>query len=276
MTELGHGSNVSDIETTAHFDSTTDEFIIHTPTETAQKFWIGGAAEDARITVTFAQLNVDGKNQGVHAFLVELRDASGNLKPGVRIKDNGPKLGLNGVDNGRIWFNNVRIPRANLLDKYCKVSPDGKYSSPIKNSSVRFATMISGLVGGRILIAGSALDACKVGLVNAIRYSLQRKQFGPSSGIEIPIMNYITHQRRLIPALATTYVIELSITKCARMFHSRTPSLMKEIHLLAAGLKAFSTWHRVETVQKCRQVVGGQGFSSYNKIAELIAGKLSL
>lgn len=47
MTELGHGSNVAGLETTATYDEASDEFVIHTPSITATKWWIGGAAQTA-------------------------------------------------------------------------------------------------------------------------------------------------------------------------------------------------------------------------------------
>jgi acyl-CoA oxidase len=113
MTELGHGSNVFGIETTAVYDRSTGEFVINTPNNAASKFWIGGAAHTAKICAVFAQLTVEGPDgssrwEGPHVFVVRLRDDSGNVMPGVRIADNGPKQGLNGVDNGQIWFHKVR------------------------------------------------------------------------------------------------------------------------------------------------------------------------
>lgn len=93
MTELGHGSNVTGVETIATFDRTSDEFVIHTPTLTATKWWIGGAAESATHSVVFANLMVDGKNYGVKPFVCQLRDPqSFNLLPGVNIGDIGAKM----------------------------------------------------------------------------------------------------------------------------------------------------------------------------------------
>ena len=52
--------------------------------------------------------------------------------PGILVGDMGPKIGYNGVDNGFANFNQVRIPRENLLNKTGDVTPDGKYITPIK------------------------------------------------------------------------------------------------------------------------------------------------
>ena len=102
MTERGHGSNVRDLQTTATYDTATQEFVINTPTDDDHKEWIGNAATHARLATVFAQLVVGEQRHGVHAFLVLLRDEVGRAMPGVRIGDSGHKLGLNGVDNGRI------------------------------------------------------------------------------------------------------------------------------------------------------------------------------
>ncbi|KAJ4808273.1 Acyl-coenzyme A oxidase [Rhynchospora pubera] len=123
MTELGHGSNVRGVETIATYDSNTREFIINTPCESAQKYWIGSAAN----------------NEGVHAFIVQIRDSNGNTCPNIRIADCGHKIGLNGVDNGRIWFDNVCVPRENFLNLVADVLPDGQYVSSIKDPDQEMA-----------------------------------------------------------------------------------------------------------------------------------------
>src|SRR6185437_7209230 len=73
MSELGHGSNVRDLETTATYDASTAEFVIDTPTPSAHKEWIGNAALHGRMMTVFAQLIVGGTNHGVHALLVSIR-----------------------------------------------------------------------------------------------------------------------------------------------------------------------------------------------------------
>src|SRR4051794_34120980 len=140
MTETGHGSNVQRLGTTATYDETTGEFVVHTPDDSARKDYIGNAARDGRMAAVFAQLIVGGEHRGVHALLVPLRDDEGRPLPGIRIEDCGAKLGLDGVDNGRIWFDQVRVPRDALLDRYAKVDEDGVYTSPIENPTKRFFT----------------------------------------------------------------------------------------------------------------------------------------
>lgn len=267
MTELGHGSNVMGIETTAVYDPSTHEFIINTPTNQASKFWIGGAANTAKISTVFAQLTVNGKWEGPHVFVVRLRNDGGRMMPGISAADNGPKMGLNGVDNGQLWFNNVRIPRDALLDRYASVDAAGNYSSPIPNIGQRFGTMVGGLTTGRLLIAQGAVDACKIGVSIAIRYAMTRPQFGA-----IPVMSYLTHQRRLLPALATTYAMQLSMIRVKNLAIKAASSAdaAKQVHIMSSGLKAAATWHRVAILQDCRECCGGMGVLAANKIGPML------
>ncbi len=271
MTETGHGSNVRDIETTAQFDRATDEFVINTPNQSARKDYIGNAAQHGRLAIVFAQLVISDENYGVHAFLVPIRDDDGTVCDGIGIEDCGEKLGLNGVDNGRIWFEDVRIPRENLLDRFGQVGADGEYTSAIAGASPRFFTMLGTLVGGRISVAGAALSAAKVGLTIAIRYGAARRQFGPSGKVEQVLLDYRTHQRRLMPRLATAYAVHFALDDIADRYANRTDDDQREIETRAAGMKAFSTWETVTTLQECREACGGAGYLAVNRFAALKA-----
>lgn len=269
MTETNHGSNVKGIETTATYDHATKTFTIHTPTEYARKEYIGNAALHGQMATVFAKLILDGKDYGVSAFVVPLRDKNGKLEHGITIEDCGRKMGLNGVDNGIIYFNNVVIPKENMLDRFAGVSEDGKFTSPISSDNRRFFTMLGTLVGGRIGIPRSGVAASKSGLTIAVRYGDQRRQFGPEGGSEVPILNYRTHQRRLMPLLAKTYALHFSLQYLTERFLQRTEKEMQEIEALAAGLKAYATWHTTETLQECRECCGGKGYLSENRIDAL-------
>ena len=65
QTELGHGSDVQGLETTATLDRKTDEWVINTPSIKAYKFWPGGLGRSATHAVVFASLRVDENNYGV-------------------------------------------------------------------------------------------------------------------------------------------------------------------------------------------------------------------
>jgi len=271
MTETGHGSNVGGIETTARYLPERDVIRIDTPTESARKDYIGNATAAMMATV-FAQLEVDGESHGVHAFLVPLRDEAGALLPGIRVGDCGHKMGLNGVDNGRLWFDGVEIPRANLLDRFAQIE-DGGYVSPIPSPSRRFFTMIGTLVGGRISIACASLSVASSALTIAIRYGNRRHQFGPAGEAEMAILDYQTHQLRLMPLLATSYALRFALDALVRRFCAadKDRTAAREVEGLAAGLKAYASWHASRTAQVCRESCGGAGYLSENRFGALKA-----
>ena len=124
MTETGHGSNVQALGTVARYDAETEEFVITTPDDASRKDYIGNAAAHAELAAVFAQLEVDGESHGVHAFVVQIR-RDGAVVDGVRIEDCGDKMGLDGVDNGRIWFDGVRVPRDGAAQPVRRGDPRG-------------------------------------------------------------------------------------------------------------------------------------------------------
>ncbi len=200
-----------------------------------------------------------------------IRDEQGKPCAGVRIEDCGEKMGLNGVDNGRLWFDHVRVPRQNLLDRFAEVSSEGFYSSPIASPSRRFFTMLGTLVGGRVSVAQAALSGAKSALAVAVRYGARRRQFGPAGEAETVILDYLTHQRRLMPRLATTYATHFALRELQREFLDSPVDERRDVEVMAAGLKAFSTWHATDTIQTCREACGGNGYLAVNRFAELKA-----
>ncbi|HYI38095.1 MAG TPA: acyl-CoA dehydrogenase [Thermoleophilaceae bacterium] len=277
MTELGHGSNVQDLRTTATYDPDAQEFVVHTPDDFARKEWIGNAARDGVVAAVFCQLIVGGEERGVHALVVPIRDEHGQPLPGVRIEDIGPKLGLDGVDNGRLWFDQVRVPRENLLDRYATVSPEGGYTSPIEKPTKRFFTMLGTLIQGRVSVCGAAINASKVALTIAVRHALTRKQFGPPGGEEVPLMTYRTHRRRLLIPLAENYALHFAqerlVAGLVEVFGEgeTDDETRRELETMAAALKAVGTWHATSTIQGCREACGGQGYLKTNRFAALKA-----
>lgn len=269
MTETNHGSNVKGLETTATYNRTNDTFTINTPHEKAQKEYIGNAAKHGQMATVFAKLVIDGKDYGVNAFVVPIRNPDGTRAKGVSIGDCGRKMGLNGVDNGTIRFGNVVIPKENMLDRFARVTEDGKFESPIPSDNRRFFTMLGTLVGGRIGIPRSALSAMKSGLAIAVKYGDRRRQFGPEGGSEVPILNYRMHQRRLMPYLAKTYALHFGLRYLTQRFLDRKEEEMQEIEALAAGLKAYTTWTVRDALQECREACGGKGYLSENRIDAL-------
>jgi acyl-CoA oxidase len=277
MTETGHGSDVQRLGTTATYDPDTDEFVVNTPDDASRKDYIGNAAMHGRVAAVFAQLIVGGEGHGVHCLVVPLRDDSGRTLPGIRIEDCGEKLGLEGVDNGRIWFDDVRVPRDALLNRYADVDEHGSYTSPIENPNRRFFTMLGTLIQGRVSVGGASITAAKLALTTAIRYACDRRQFGPpGSDDEALLIDYRAHQRRLLPPLAKTYALhfvqETLVAELHRVFSGESSDRdRRKLEGLAAGVKAAATWHATHTIQTCREACGGAGYLAENRFASLKA-----
>src|SRR5215217_4259365 len=274
MTEDGHGSDVQHLRTTATYDAEAREFVVDTPDDDAHKMWIGNAARDGRMAAVFAQLVVGGEERGVHALLVPLRDEDGTVLEGIRIEDCGPKLGLDGVDNGKLWFDGVRVPREALLDRYAHVSENGAYYSDIESPTKRFFSMLGTLIQGRVSVCGAAINASKVALAIAVRHADARRQFGPPEGEEVTLMTYRTHQRRLLVHLADAYALHFAqerlVATLAERFGDHGEK-GRELETMAAALKATGTWHATATIQACREATGGQGYLRANRLAALKA-----
>ncbi|MGB3763380.1 MAG: acyl-CoA dehydrogenase, partial [Ornithinimicrobium sp.] len=235
------------------------------------KAYIGGAAVDARMAVVYGQLIVAGESHGVHAALVPIRDESGQPLPGVSPGDHGAKGGLAGVDNGTLLFDQVRVPRRMLLDRYGGVNAEGVYVSDIENPNRRFFTMLGTLVRGRICIAGAGAVAGRRGLSIATRYALKRRQFSAAGHPgDVLLIDYLAHQRKLLPRIATAYALMFAqneITERMQDLHDagdQDVEAQRELETRAAGLKAISTRFGNDTIQVCREACGGAGYLSEN------------
>ncbi|AQP43717.1 acyl-CoA dehydrogenase [Tessaracoccus flavus] len=273
MTELGHGSDVQSIETSITWDPDTQEYVVHSPSPTATKAYIGNAARDGRMAAVFGQLWVDDEHQGVHVALVPIRDEDGNPMPGVTIGDHGHKGGLLGVDNGTISFEHVRVPRSMLLDRYGGVGEDGAYHSPIESKNARFFTMLGTLVRGRICVGGGAASGARKALAIAVHHGLNRRQFRRAGlGEEIPLFDYLSHQRRLLPHVARAYAYGFAQNELAqqlqRVLDQEDPGspASRELETRAAGMKALLTRWALDAIQEAREACGGAGYMSDNGI----------
>ncbi|WP_010148723.1 acyl-CoA dehydrogenase [Serinicoccus profundi] len=276
MTEFGHGSDVASLETTHTYDADTDEIVVHSPTPSATKTYIGAAAHDAHIAAVYGQLVVAGESHGVHVVLVPIRDASGRPADGVTLGDNGAKGGLAGVDNGTITFDQVRVPRSHLLGRYGGIDDDGRYVSDIEGDGKRFFTMLGTLVRGRICVAAGAATASRKALSIATRYALRRRQFSaPGHDGEVLLLDYLAHQRKLIPAIATAYAHMFATNELVERLQelhempTKDQEAQRELETRAAGLKAVMTRFGNDTVQMCREACGGAGYLAENGLTVL-------
>ncbi|KAG0362360.1 hypothetical protein BC939DRAFT_232197 [Gamsiella multidivaricata] len=282
QTELGHGSNVQGIETTATYIPETDEFEIHTPHLTACKWWIGGLGKAANHAVVMARLITSGKDHGPHAFVVPIRSMEDHtLLPGVMAGDIGPKMGYNTTDNGCMWFDHYRVPRISLLAKFSSIKPgSGEYIKP-PNAKLSYGTMV--------LVRASLVGAARQGIAKAAtiatRYSAIRRQFVDKDApkkldnhvIETPVLDYSMQQYRLFPIIAAAYAFFLTSKEMMRLYHlnmknmaSGDFSLLADVHASSSGLKSLTTTMAAAGIEECRRACGGHGFSTFSGLPLLL------
>lgn len=303
QTELGHGSNVQALETTATFDKTDNTFVMHSPTLTSSKWWIGGLGTVANHAVVQAQLVLPNQNVGPHLFIVPLREQTTHRPlPGIQMGDIGPKVysGFHMNDNGYLRMRSVKIPAKNLLCRYAKVDDRGKYT-PASHSRIQYGSMVA-LRAGMATTLGLELAKC---VTISIRYTTVRRQFsaalpktsdkvednvanGAESGKdeashrsdERQVITYSSVKARLIPLLALSYAYILTGHATMAMYQKMLSALVKpphdtamlaEVHLLTSGLKAVLSWNVVAGMEESRKAMGGHGFSIYSGIGERFA-----
>uniref|UniRef100_A0A7I5EAH0 Acyl-coenzyme A oxidase n=1 Tax=Haemonchus contortus TaxID=6289 RepID=A0A7I5EAH0_HAECO len=273
QTELGHGTNLKKLETTATYDAKTQEFVLHSPTRTSMKWWPGNLGKSANHAVVVANLIIDGRNYGPHNFVVPLRDAETHMPfRGITVGDIGPKMAYNGVDNGFLAFHHYRIPRNNMLMKHVKVTPDGKYVPPA-HAKVGYSAMVH--VRAHMISTQAAFLA--QALTTAIRYSAIRRQgeIQPGQG-EVKILEYQTQQHRLFPQLARAYAF-IFTGQAVRVIFQRVQKdvargkvdEMAELHYISSGLKAVVTYLTGQGIEQARMSCGGHGYSKASNMSEL-------
>ncbi|XP_015254595.1 PREDICTED: peroxisomal acyl-coenzyme A oxidase 1 isoform X1 [Cyprinodon variegatus] len=273
QTEIGHGTHLRGLETTATYDPATQEFVLNSPTVSSIKWWPGGLGKTSNHAIVLAQLYSLGNCHGLHAFIVPIRDMTTHEPlPGIVVGDIGPKFGFNEVDNGFLKLENVRIPRENMLMKYSKVEPDGTYVKP-PSSKLTYGTMVF----VRSMIVGESARALSKSCTIAIRYSVVRHQSEIRPGEPEPqILDYQTQQYKLFPLLAMAYAFTFVGQYMTEIYHRISEDInrgdfsqLPELHALSAGLKAFTTWEANSAIEVCRMSCGGHGYSRSSALPDI-------
>ncbi|KAJ3143102.1 hypothetical protein HK100_010685 [Physocladia obscura] len=294
QTELGHGSNVQGLETTATYIPEKEQFEIHSPTLTSAKWWVGGLGKTATHAVVMARLITKGKDMGPHPFIVPIRSLEDH-KPfkGIMVGDVGPKMGFNCVDNGFILFNKYHIPRDHMLMRFSKVDKEGNYHAP-PVQRISYGTMI---FVRAYLVASSALALAR-GATVAVRYSAVRRQFtdpeaskedpvfqhftpapqqNPKLKCETAVIDYSLQQFRLFPIIAQSYALHFSgfwmlriYVKMMKNINDGNLDLLPEVHAASSGLKSLTTTIAAAGIEEARRSCGGHGYSLFSGLPDFL------
>uniref|UniRef100_A0A0K0EQU0 Acyl-coenzyme A oxidase n=1 Tax=Strongyloides stercoralis TaxID=6248 RepID=A0A0K0EQU0_STRER len=278
QTEMGHGTNLRKLETTAIYDKESDSFIINSPTITSTKWWPGNLGKTCNVTILVAQLYIEGKCYGPHSFMVQIRDFNNHMPlPGIIVGDIGPKFAFSSIDNGYIRFNNVKIPREFMFMKYAKVEKGGKYCKPIHEKAA-YGSMV--FVRSVMILqqAQYLAMACTI----AIRYSCIRRQGElDDKSKEVKVLDYQTQQYRLFPQLARCwafvsagkYIMEL-YNKVNQDMTLGNADLLPQLHCLTSGLKAVISYQAGLGIEQCRMSCGGHGYSHASGLPNIYATQI--
>ncbi|KND04432.1 uncharacterized protein SPPG_00161 [Spizellomyces punctatus DAOM BR117] len=274
QTELGHGSNVKELETRAVLDLQTDEWVLDTPTITSSKFWIGALGRMATHAILMAQLVIKGQSFGIHPFLLPLRSLKDHtVLPGITIMDIGPKIGANSQDNGFMQLKGVRIPRENMLMRYSRVTREGAYIKP-PHDRLSYGTMTY----VRVTLVDQSFFYLSRAVTIATRYTAVRRQNRDQSisgmdGGEVTVMDYGMVQHRLFPLIVLSYAFAFTRDRMTAMYHQMIKqindgdmSMLAQVHAESSGLKSYCTLVAAEGIEEARRVCGGHGYSQASGI----------
>ncbi|XP_078517631.1 peroxisomal acyl-coenzyme A oxidase 2 [Lissotriton helveticus] len=274
QTELGHGTYLRGLETTANFNIDSQEFVLNTPKISATKWWPGDLGRSASHAVVLAQLHIKDKAYGMHAFIVPIRSLKDHSPlPGIVVGDIGPKMSFEHIDNGYLILRDVHVPKENMLSKYSQVLPDGSYMK-LGSEKINYFTMIIVRVG---MLTNEVTPSLVKACIIAIRYSIVRHQSELKPGApEAQILDYQTQQQKVLSQLAVAYASHF-VSEYLQNVYSAVYDEIKmgkfeslpELHAIAAGLKALVTEYCTAGIEVCRKACGGHGYSLLSGLPSL-------
>lgn len=220
LTEANAGTDAAGQQTTAVKDG--DGYILN-----GSKIFITNASE-ADVYIIFAMTDKSQGTRGISAFILE------RGTEGFTIGKHEKKLGIRGSATCELIFNNVRLPKENLLGQ------EGK----------GFKIAMQTLDGGRIGIAAQALGIAQGAIDEAVAYVKSRKQFGR------PIAKFQNTQFKLADMQTRTDAARLLVYKAAMCKESGQPYTVP-----AAEAKLFAAETAMDVTTKAVQLLGGYGYT---------------
>ena len=273
QTELSVGNDTQNLQTLAVFDEKTQEFVIHTPSVEAIKWWPGDLGLTATHALVVARLVTRGKDHGVQSFFVEIRHPETHIPhAGIEIGDIGPKLGYNSKDHGFLRFTKYRVPKESLLARYLSLEPDGEVRS--QGNPKR---MYAGMMIMRSAIMVNSYSTVLKAATIATRYSLYRTQFKDSTGKLVTIYDYQMQRDKLMREISRGYIMALTARSVFaqldlnnKLTENDDFTELQNTHIILCVCKAnFSYWATAAHSNLIR-ACGGHGFSHYSGLPHIL------
>ena len=229
LTEPGNGSDAGGIKTTIKDDG--DHWIVN-----GEKMWITNAGH-ANLFVVYGTIDPNLKHKGISALIVDPKTA------GIEIGKKEDKMGHRSSDTRGVRFNNVRVPKENMLGK----PGDG------------WAIAMSTLDHSRPLVASSALGGAQRALDLSIQYSKERTQFG------VPISKHQAVQFMIAEMGMKIEASRLLVHKAAWMCDQGLKNTE-----IASYAKAFASDSCMQITTDAVQIYGGYGYSKEYPVEKLM------
>ncbi len=230
MTEPGTGSDLQSVRTTAIADG--DDYIVN-----GQKVFITNG-QQADIVIVVAKTNPNDKAKGISLVVVEVNGAEG-----FRRGRNLEKVGMHGQDTSELFFENVRIPKTNLLGK---------------GEGMGFMQLMEQLPQERLIVAWAAVSAIELALDLTTTYVKDRKAFGKR------VIDFQNTRFKLAEARTEAMLGRILVEKCTELL------LIKKLDAVTAAMaKYWTTDKQFEIADLCLQLHGGYGYMDEYPISRL-------
>ncbi len=263
LTELA-GTNGPHCRTIATWDPAVGGFRLATPVIDAAKFMPNVAGPTAKWAVVTARLYFDGRDEGVLPFLLPVRDAAGQLAPGVRVTALPEKIGsASAMDHGLIEFDPATcvLPREALLADWARITSTGEFECTVPWAR-RFARTSEPLGGGRVDLPCGAIATARAALAGLTGYAGQRQ---PGRTVMIdrgPV------QRDIVTALAAVWATSILGHRVRELRATDAPLWTALGPMVAKPLLSGTAY---DVLVMCRRRAGAQGILRSNYIVDWIA-----
>ncbi|KAJ5930541.1 acyl-CoA oxidase [Penicillium verhagenii] len=253
LTELGHGLDARNLETTATL-LPNGGFELHTPTPNAAKCMPPNTPRNGlpTIAVVVARLIVEGEDRGVRPFLVPMSDGT-KMCTGITSKVFPPRAGANPIDHALTYFNHVKLPFSALLGSLEKA----------RDERDNFLSTIHRMGAGTLFLAGACIPLIKMAVYNASKFSFRRHILNPE-GQPMPVIDFRTQHLPILHAISRAHVLQAFLIYAGREYCIRTDPRVR--HLFATTFKAVTIHHFKTSLTAINEGCGWQGYYDRNQI----------